>query len=165
MVLKDFREFHLKMNQQQFAEFLGLSLEQIKEYEENPDIIPSGVLIKLANKIGMGIEKIIGWEPPKVEPLMTDDIYKSADFTKKTLIDYIKRFSENWQKVWGKLFYKHIEDLEIGVQSAIKKPKIAFVGRSDVGKSTLINCILGNDKNACLMESDNFNCRTYQAHK
>ena len=146
MVLKDFREFHLKMNQQQFAEYLGLSLEKIKEYEEKPDVIPFGIFKKLADKTGMTLDEITGYTPPKVEPIKPDPTWDLADLTRKTLIDYIKRFSENWQKVWGELYYKHIDELETGVQNAIKKPKIAFVGRSDVGKSTLINCILGDDK-------------------
>jgi len=146
MALKDFREFHLKMNQQQFAEYLGLSLKEITRLEENPDEIPYGVLKTLADKTGMTLDEITCYERPRAEPLKPENTWSSADFTRKKLVDYINHFSDKWHEIWRDLYRNHIDELNTGVKSAIRKPKIAIVGRSDVGKSTLINCILGSEK-------------------
>jgi len=39
-------------------------------------------------------------------------------------------------------YEKAIHELEILVEKILRKPKVAFIGRSDVGKSTMINTLL-----------------------
>jgi transcriptional regulator with XRE-family HTH domain len=154
MALKDFREAELKMTQEQLAELLEVSPNEIRKAEKNPDEIPLSLIKKLADKTGKTLDEVTGYERPKIESIKPDDTWSSARFTKETLVDYIGRFTDKWRDAYGDahsdsygdLYHKHVEILHTTVRDIVKKPKIAVVGRSDVGKSTLINSLLGSEK-------------------
>ncbi|MDD4728834.1 MAG: 50S ribosome-binding GTPase [Dysgonamonadaceae bacterium] len=61
-------------------------------------------------------------------------------------MDYIDDRSKKYREQWGNNYDKYISELRESVAKVISKPKIAIVGHSDVGKSRLINSIIGSEK-------------------
>jgi len=144
--LKGFRENKLKKTQAEFAELLGIRQDSISRYEHSPDQIPYEVLRKMAGVTGTTIDELVGYERPSPKPLEVDDTWRNADFTKRTIVDYIEEQSKRYRDQWGDNYNKHISELRESIERVIVKPKIAIVGHSDVGKSRLINSIIGSEK-------------------
>ena len=145
MDLKSFREDKLKLSQSQFAELIQVEQSQISRWEGNPDTIRFDVIQKILEKTGATYEELTGWQKPIPKPLNVEDSWKKADFTKRNLSEYIINalervdISEEQRKAY-------VDDLCKGISTSIIKPKVIIVGRSDTGKSTLINALLGADK-------------------
>ena len=146
MDLKSFREDKLKIKTQaQFAELIGVDQSSVSRWEKDPGSITLETIIKIMNKTGASFEEITGWEKPIPEPLKVEDTWAQVDFTKKTMASYI---SELLKKISlpDDLRKTYVSDLEAGIIANLIKPKVAIVGRSDTGKSTLINALLGVEK-------------------
>lgn len=145
MDLKSFREDKLKITQSAFAKLIGVEQSSISEWEKNPDSISLSVIQKILEKTGVSYEELTGWEKPIPKPLDVNNTWEKANFTKCTLSDYIsaalgdKNLPDEYKKAY-------VEDLNNCITANLVKPKVAIVGRSDTGKSTLINALLGTDK-------------------
>ena len=96
--LKSFRERTLKMTQDEFAALIGQRQDYVSRLEKNPAQIPLDVLITIANKTGVTVDQLINYQKPVIKTLNTEFKWQSADFTKKTLIDYIERFSADFKR-------------------------------------------------------------------
>lgn len=144
MNFKSLREDKLELTQEEFAKMYGIDVAAVIELEKNnnPKL---NLLQKIAQRTGMELEDIISFEKPKLKAFEAKDTWEKADFTKKSLVQYIREslkkmeVSEEQQK-------KYIEDFKLGIDANLLKPSISIVGRSDTGKSTLINSLLGMDK-------------------
>lgn len=146
MDLKSFREDKLKIKDQStFAKLIEVEQSKISEWENNPDNIPFQIIQRILAKTGVKYEELTEWQKPSPKPLNVEDTWKKVDLTKCTLIEYIANtlkqidFPEEQRKAY-------IDDLRAGINASFSKPKVAIVGRSDTGKSTLINTLLGSDK-------------------
>lgn len=146
MDLKSFREDKLKIKTQSaFAELIGVEQSSISRWEKDPDSIPFQVIQKILEKTGASYEELTGWKKPIPKPLDVNNTWEKANFTKCTLSDYISaalgdmNLPDEYKKAY-------VEDLNNGITANLVKPKVAIVGRSDTGKSTLINALLGTDK-------------------
>lgn len=145
MDLKSFREDKLKITQSEFAELIGVEQSSISRWEKDPNSILLPVIQKILEKTGVSYEELTGWEKPIPKPLDVNNTWEKANFTKCTLSDYIsaalgdKNLLDEYKKAY-------VEDLNNGITANLVKPKVAIVGRSDTGKSTLINALLGTDK-------------------
>lgn len=144
MNFKSLREDKLKLTQEQFAEVYGLELSAVQELDKNNE--PSVTLIqKIAEKTDLSLEEIISFEKPKLKAFEAKDTWRNVDFTKKSVIIFIREslkkmdVSEEHRK-------KYIDDFSLGIDANHVKPSISIVGRSDTGKSTLINSLIGMDK-------------------
>jgi len=145
MDLKSFREDKLKLTQVQFAELLEVEQSQISRWENNPDSIRWDAIQKILEKTGAKLEELTGWKKPVPKALKVNNSWLKADFTKRSLVDYIRVSLEN-AEIPDEQRKMYIDDLCDGVETSIVKPQITIVGRSDTGKSTLINALLGADK-------------------
>lgn len=146
MDLKSFREDKLKMKTQTaFAELIGVEQSSISRWEKDPDSIPFQIIQRILEKTGASYEELTGWKKPIPDPLNVEDTWKKADFTKCTLSEYIANALEQIQ-LPEEDRKAYIDDLSAGINASLIKPKVAIVGRSDTGKSTLINALLGVDK-------------------
>lgn len=100
---------------------------------------------KILEKTGVSYEELTGWKKPIPKHLDVNNTWEKANFTKCTLSDYIstalgdKNLPDEYKKAY-------VEDLNNVITANLVKPKVAIVGRSDTGKSTLINALLGTDK-------------------
>ncbi len=146
MDLKSFREDKLKIKTQSaFAELIGVEQSSISRWEKDPDSIPFQIIQRILEKTGASYEELTGWKKPIPDPLNVEDTWKKADFTKYTLSEYIANALEQIE-LPEEDRNAYIDDLSAGINASLIKPKVAIVGRSDTGKSTLINALLGVDK-------------------
>ena len=143
MDLKSFREDKLKLTQAQFAQLLEVEQSQISRWENNPDSIRWDAIQKMLAKTGATFEELTGWKKPIPEALEMDNSWGIADFTKRTLEEYIE---EALRRIGDDQSRAYIEELQKDVEMSLVKPKITIIGRSDTGKSTMINGLLGTDK-------------------
>jgi transcriptional regulator with XRE-family HTH domain len=145
MNLKSFREDKLKLSQTQFAELLAVEQSQVSRWESNPDTIRYDMIQKILEKTGATYEELTGWQKPIPKPLEVDNSWMKADFTKRSLSDYIPNALKNVD-IPEEQRKAYVDDLRNGISSSIVKPQVTIVGRSDTGKSTLINALLGAEK-------------------
>jgi GTP-binding protein EngB required for normal cell division len=144
MDLKSFREDKLKMSQSDFAVKIGEKQSDVSLWEKNGEI-PLKVLEKIAQKTGADYNTLFKYKKPKPEPIKVDNTWLKAEFTKDTLSDYISKALAKLD-LTDKQREEYIDDLRSLVNDNLVKPQIIIVGRSDTGKSTLINALLGADK-------------------
>lgn len=136
--LKSFRTKQLNgMSQEEFAKQVGISQDKVSRMEADPTQVSLEVLIKIAMHFGMSLDELISLPKPVIEALNVDYTWSSAEFVRRTLLDYIAKSEV------GATYEKEINELAALVEKTIRKPKVAFIGRSDVGKSTMINTLLG----------------------
>ena len=139
--LKNFRTIHLKnMSQEAFAKQIGVSQDKVSRMEADPSQVSLEILINIATHFGISLDELIGLQKSAPEALNVDYTWGENDYIKKTLIKYIL------QNNVSASFKKDIDELNHLINKAIRKPKVAFIGRSDVGKSTMINSLLGSTK-------------------
>ena len=144
--LKSFRETKLKMSQLEFANLIGECEESVSRMEKDPTKISVDVLMTIARKTGQTIDQLLNFKKPETKVLSVENTWEKVETTKRTIIDYIEHYAATFKEEAGSDYTNYISDLNKGVTKAIRKPKIALVGRSDAGKSTLINALIGVDK-------------------
>ena len=87
MGLKEFREYKLKQTRAQFAEFMGEAEETVKLWEEG--YCDLNALQKIAQKTGDDLNTIGGYEKPTPQAVTPANTWEKAEFTKKSLVQYI----------------------------------------------------------------------------
>lgn len=140
-IIFDLKSFRMKqlngMSQEMFAKQLGISQDKVSRMEADPSQVSLEMLIRIATHFGMSLDELISLPKTVVEALKVDYTWSSAEFIRRTLLDYIDKCGV------GADYEKDIKELASLVEKTIRKPKVAFIGRSDVGKSTMINTLLG----------------------
>lgn len=146
MDLKSFREDKLKIKTQSaFAELLGVEQSQISRWEKDPSSISVPTIQLIMSRTGATFEEVTGWTKPVIEPLNVADQWEKVDFTKKSLLDYIESALDS-HAITDEEKEQYIKGLKDGLLQNLVKPQVTIVGRSDTGKSTIINALLGTDK-------------------
>lgn len=145
MNFKSLREDKLKLSQDQFAELYDVSVEKVQAWDKNCEDISFKILEKIAQNTGMTLNEVTGYEKPVLKAFDAEYTWEKADFTKKSLIGYIRQSLER-MGVTEEQKKNYIDDFEMGIEANFIKPSISIVGRSDTGKSTLINSLIGMEK-------------------
>jgi transcriptional regulator with XRE-family HTH domain len=143
--LKDFRENQLKMTQEEFAAFIGERQDTVSRLENGSAPLTLDLLVKIAQKTGQTLDQLTKYEKPKPEALPVSDTWKEAELVKKTLGDYLDQQNNNAWNAYEKSGDLVTEYTTI-IKTNMRKPRVSFVGQSDVGKSTVINALLGAEK-------------------
>lgn len=139
--LKNFRSKQLNgMSQEEFAKQLGISQDKVSRMENDPKQITLEILVDIAKQFGMSLDELISIPKQDKEALSVNYTWSSVEFIRQTLLDYIKKDD------MGTTYENDIHELEVLIKKTIRKPKVAFIGRSDVGKSTMINTLLGTTR-------------------
>lgn len=140
-IIFDLRTFRAKllngMSQEDFAKQVGISQDKVSRMEADPSQVSLEVLIKIAMHFGMSLDELISLPKPTGQALYVDYTWSSAEFIRRTLFDYIAGSN------LGETYQMELRELSAMVEKTLRKPKVAFIGRSDVGKSTMINTLLG----------------------
>lgn len=116
---------------------LGLSMVEYKNVENNKplDIM---LLSKLAQAVGKPIESLLNAQKQEFK-FDIDNAFQTVGELKNklnNLVNQIRNVGESTDLDLQRLLYT--------VDKMTRKPRVAFIGRSDVGKSTLINALIGN---------------------
>jgi transcriptional regulator with XRE-family HTH domain len=142
--LKNFRENSLKITQSEFAKLTGLRQDHVSRLEKTPKSISYEELIKIANTFGLTLDQLVNFKKPEPRTITVANEWKNNKEYKSTLVNYLdrKKFSNSVESL--DVNFK-IKDFKIKFYQIVRKPKIALVGRSDVGKSAMINFMLGKN--------------------
>lgn len=145
MNFKSLRADTLKLSIEDFAEQYGISVEKVKEFDEtgNPDF---NLLMAISSKTGMKLEDIVKYERQTLKALEANNNWKDVEMSRDNFLKFINELLENddISKDIKEDYLYDLQDMGNGITS--KKPRIAIVGRSDTGKSTMINTLLGQEK-------------------
>ena len=140
--LKNFRENYLKLTQAELAELIGVRQDRISRLEQNLDSISLEELVILSKKTGKSLDEITNYKKNVINKLEVKDSWSKVHYIKNTVINYIKDYSPK-----NNLNYENkIENLRRDIEGIARKPRIVFSGKSDSGKSTMINALLGKEK-------------------
>lgn len=139
--LKSFRSKQLNgMSQEEFAKQVGISQDKVSRMETDPTQVSLDVIIKIASHFGMTLDELISIPKHTPQALGVEYTWSSAEFIRRTLLEYINK------SIVASTYEKDIQELASLIEKTIRKPKVAFIGRSDVGKSTMINNLLGTTR-------------------
>lgn len=134
--LKQIRLNALQYSEKDMAKKLGMTVTEYKKIENNP--LELELLAKLANAVGKSIDDLLNMQKQEVR-FEIGDGWQSVHELKNKLREYLEQFSNN--EDGNDVVFKELMD---SVEKMTRRPRVAFVGRSDVGKSTLINALLGS---------------------
>lgn len=127
--LKQIRINVLQYTEEDMAIKLGMSVSEYIQIENNPlDLL---ILTKLSQAVGMPIEKLLNTKKQEIK-FDIDNAFKSVDELKDKLYGFINQAQHEVDSM--DLEFKDLLDI---VEIMTRKPRVALVGRSDVGKSTL----------------------------
>ena len=142
--LRNFREEVLKLTQKELATLIDERQDKISRLEKNPDSIGLDILIKIADKTGTTLDELVKYKKTLPDALDVQDTWKEASQINKWINDYVMTTIEN-NSIGSKQLIK-VNEVKEFTEKSLRKPKVAIVGLSDTGKSTLINSLLGGEK-------------------
>lgn len=144
---------HFGMTQSEMAQTLEVSQSTINSYESNPGSMPMDKFILLSQKLHIPIEDLAkGYIPEnksKLEFKIDDNLVDTRNVFVETLIETLNEL----QQIEGETgkysefldSYEQANNVLTNTQIIIDKPNVAFLGKSDSGKSAMINTILGSE--------------------
>lgn len=138
--LKQIRVNALQYSERDMAHKLGLSLEDYKRIE-NDCPLNMNYLIKLSQSVGKSIDELLNMKKEEVV-FKIGNAWQSVNEFNSKVKDFLN--IENLNINDSGEFNKEISDILNVISKMSRKPRIALVGKSDVGKSTLINTLIGN---------------------
>lgn len=145
MDFKSLRVDKLGLSVEEMSKMAGASPDEIRKWDESISAPSIKNIQNIAEKTGLDYNAILSYEKPKIEQFQAEDAWEKIDFTKKSLVGYLESALDNYN-LTDEYKRKYIDDLTTSVKNTLVKPSIAIVGRSDTGKSTLINALLGQNK-------------------
>lgn len=128
------REKQLKLSREEMAGRLNLSVGRLSDWEADPAKIPLPFLYQLCSEFQITPDEIIRLEPSRPKPLQIQDPYIKLVACLHEIHSRLELLPEAPVKV---------REVFKGARRLVQKPKIAFLGPSDAGKSRLINSLTG----------------------
>lgn len=151
--LKNFRT-KIGFSQKELAEAAGISQSTLAGWEQQPENIPFSALTKIANTTGYKVTDMLSFDEKKSDSITKFEIAKNSIFTRETIrnnFSWLEIKNEQWsQKPENdnpdlKKEFQNIKQLITSGTQENKKLNVAFLGKSDAGKSTMINTLVGED--------------------
>lgn len=143
MDFKELRENKLKLSIEEFSKEYEIPIEKVEEWDLTNEVTFL-IIEKIMKKTGMNLEELVNYKKVKIEVLQIDNIWKGLENIYKDYIKYVNKISN--EAISKEYWEKYIKDLKNGIEKKLKKPIVSFIGRSDTGKSTLINSLIGMEK-------------------
>lgn len=130
-----------------FVKEVGITEKELLSYCESATPIPQELLNKMCEYTELrarpgGLFKLENertFTPCQIKP---NDTYAPSQNAKSSLVEYLK---EGLNEFDEETVLNEIKKIE-GCVKSLRKPRISFAGKSDTGKSTLINTLLGAEK-------------------
>ncbi len=140
---KALREDLLKYTQEEMAEMFDENILKIKSWDEGEE--PSlSIIRKIAEKTGLSFNEIMDYKGSKPNSISIKNTWKGVNDRKRIVTNYMKEELEKMD-VSDEYKERYIQGLKEGIKRFIK-PSVSIVGRSDTGKSTMINALIGVEK-------------------
>ncbi|MFL2098297.1 dynamin family protein [Marinilactibacillus psychrotolerans] len=148
--LKNFRTT-IGWTQKQLADKLSVSQSTITAWEYNPGSIPFSNMQEIATVTGYKLVDLLSFGEKKIIPITNFSIQDESTEKRERLAtkySYLAKKIQTWKQdsIDYPEYQEAISDLEHIHKSAIienRKLNVAFLGKSDAGKSTMINSLLG----------------------
>lgn len=145
--LKYFREEILKLSQAEFAELVDLRQDAVSRMEKAPDQISIENLMKISQKTGYPVDNLLNIKNSVVEPLQFNKTFDEVISLKNKASEIIdKALAENNQLNYKIEIFEQLPLLRTALNTLVRKPRVVFLGSSDVGKSSMINTLLGQER-------------------
>ena len=141
--LKGFRTEKLKVTQAQMAEAIGIRQDALSRYEDKPDEIPFKVFQAISQRYGVPYNELLDYKRNVPEALDIKNNWLQIKYLQEKIQNYINNVKSNIGDSSSLMMLSNFKNF---VYKITMKPKMVFLGRSDSGKSTMINSILGVDK-------------------
>ena len=132
----------LKMTSEEAAERLGIRAEEFKNYEEKPQDIPFGIMMKISQEFGIPIEQVLNYKKPDEWVFKVENRWSRIEEIKTRINLYLAKVGESADEVKKRI----IDIIKTAMAKYTAKPKVVLLGRSDSGKSTIINHLIGFKK-------------------
>lgn len=143
MNLKALREA-AKLSQSTLAEMLGVSQSTISRYEESPDNIPWGDMLRLLRALGVNpAEQAEAASPPPATGLDPGFPYQHLQRDLRLLRDFVGAAPSAVSDLPEGA--PSVEQLLALADAVGRKPNLALTGPFDGAKSTIANALLGSD--------------------
>ncbi len=141
--LREYRQ-NLGMGQVQVADILGISSTEIDLYEQTPDKVPMGLLVKWLQIFGVDFASAMSSAPtPLLKGIDPGTPYVELYRRLNLLNQYIDAApSVNTSNLPTKLATP--EDLRKQLKCCRQKPNVVLTGGFDAGKSHMANALLGS---------------------
>ena len=149
--LRYFREEILHMSQTEFADLMGKSQNTISRWEKAPHSITLEVLYGISEKTAYSVTDLLNISNSIGKPWKCDGSKANCLYDlKEKLLQSLSRLKQldselNISGLNYNNFSNKLRNIYRNALNKIHKPTITFLGNSDVGKSTLINSIIGHD--------------------
>ena len=139
------------MTQAEFADVMGKSQNTVSRWEKEPQNLTLEVLAEISANTGFSLGDILNFKskihvPWKGEVSEMEKLraLKSDTNTKLTQLQEYMAFNSNSSQL-HKNYANKLQKIYENTLPTIRKPRVGFLGNSDVGKSTLINAMIGQD--------------------
>lgn len=144
-----------KLSVESVAKTIGVTRQTVNNYLKNKEQIPVEKIFTLSSATGISMEKLCGFEKmqkgPDVKPVYAK---KFGEFNK--FIDQVEEFRKELSNIKieddlsicnkeRERAVKELDDIIRFASMEVRKPIICPFGKSDAGKSTLINYLLGGE--------------------
>lgn len=135
-------EEHTGYKREKIAEIMGIKASELSDYEKGNKKISQRTLEELMGETGLAAsdistdKEVKHYSAKNIDPVNT---WVHSRTVKKNLTEFIKEGSSEIDDNDVRAEIIKIESL----LKNLRKPKVAFAGFSDVGKSTMINVLLG----------------------
>lgn len=134
----------LNLTQEEFAKLIDERQDVVSRIENNSGSIQLPVLIKISKFLGITLDQLMEFSKEKPKVLDIKDNWSNLEDIKNNILNY---FDNNLNdKEYLPIYKEELNNLKSMVINTVRKPKIAVIGHSDSGKSTLINSLLGDEK-------------------
>ncbi|HHT28581.1 MAG TPA: helix-turn-helix domain-containing protein [Firmicutes bacterium] len=147
--LKRFREERLKLTQEGLAKLLDMRQDQVSRLEKNPADMSLDRFLQLCDVAQMTPNQLLNYKLKNPDPLPLVDPYADIRRRRMRLEQYLEPWRAQLQAADDALFIKaneQLSDFEQVVRTYTAKPLLAFLGRSDAGKSRMINALTGTSQ-------------------
>lgn len=145
MDIKSYVEFELKSTYEKLSELFDIPLEKVMEWVENPGDLSAKYWNKILEKSYHTIDFMEAYEKPNSSALNFDYSYLNKN-EKNQITEIFDEFDVTYVDNRITKYKNLVSIMQVKMIELIKKPKVAFLGRSDAGKSSIINSLLGVDK-------------------
>ena len=138
---------HVGLSAEELAEEMEITLDELQSYVSGACHMSSELLSRMCEYTGLGpgqggiyvAEKKRNGYANTIKP---DNTFEPAESARTSLVDYVKQGVADFR---DNVVTDEIVKLELLVNT-LRKPRITFAGKSDAGKSTLINSLLGTER-------------------